>query len=33
VPQSHAVTQVASYVEAERLSVTGWIRTAEARPR
>lgn len=33
VPQVHAVTQVADYVEAERLSVTGWIRTAEARPR
>lgn len=33
VPQVHAVTQVASYVTAERLSITGWIRTAEARPR
>ena len=27
VPQAHAVTQVASFVTAERLSVTGWIRS------
>lgn len=26
VPQLHAVTQVASFVNAERLSITGWIR-------
>lgn len=26
VPQLHSVTQVASYVDAERLSITGWIR-------
>lgn len=26
VPQLHAVTQVASFVAAERLSITGWIR-------
>lgn len=26
VPQLHAVTQVASYVDAHRLSITGWIR-------
>ncbi len=26
VPQQHAVTQVASFVGAERLSITGWIR-------
>ena len=26
VPQLHSVTQVASYVAAERLSITGWIR-------
>lgn len=26
VPQVHAVTQVASFVQADRLSITGWIR-------
>ena len=26
VPQQHAVTQVASFAGAERLSITGWIR-------
>jgi hypothetical protein len=32
VPQSHSVSQVASFVTASRLSITGWIRTAAARP-
>ncbi|MBX7248764.1 MAG: 2OG-Fe(II) oxygenase [Caulobacteraceae bacterium] len=27
VPTSHAVTEVASYVQAERLSITGWLRS------
>jgi SM-20-related protein len=29
VPQLHSVSQVASYVEAERLAITGWIRSAK----
>ena len=28
VPQRHAVTQVATFAAAERLSITGWIRSA-----
>jgi Rps23 Pro-64 3,4-dihydroxylase Tpa1-like proline 4-hydroxylase len=32
VPSTHAVTQVADFVTASRLSITGWIRAAEARP-
>jgi SM-20-related protein len=32
VPQPHSVSQVASFVTASRLSITGWIRTAAARP-
>jgi hypothetical protein len=31
VPQPHCVTQVASYVTAERLSITGWIRGRDPR--
>lgn len=27
VPQTHAVSQVASFVTASRLSITGWIRS------
>ena len=26
VPQAHSVSQVASFVTAERLSITGWLR-------
>jgi len=29
VPQWHSVSQVASYVDAERLAITGWIRRAK----
>jgi SM-20-related protein len=29
VPQWHSVSQVASYVDAERLAITGWIRSAK----
>ncbi|MEO8115947.1 MAG: 2OG-Fe(II) oxygenase family protein [Phenylobacterium sp.] len=33
VPQQHCVSQVASYVSTPRLAITGWIRTAEGRPK
>jgi SM-20-related protein len=33
VPQVHSVTQVAGFVSDERLAITGWIRTSEARPK
>ncbi len=33
VPQAHSVSQVASFVTAQRLSITGWIRTAAGRPK
>jgi SM-20-related protein len=32
VPAWHSVSQVASFVSAHRLAVTGWIRSAEAKP-
>lgn len=32
VPQSHSVSQVASFVSASRFSITGWVRTAAATP-
>jgi Rps23 Pro-64 3,4-dihydroxylase Tpa1-like proline 4-hydroxylase len=33
VPYPHCVSQVASFVTAQRLSITGWIRTAAAKPK
>ena len=33
VPQWHSVSQVASFVTAHRLSITGWIRTEAGRPK
>jgi SM-20-related protein len=32
VPQPHSVSQVASFVTAGRLSITGWVRAAAAKP-
>jgi Rps23 Pro-64 3,4-dihydroxylase Tpa1-like proline 4-hydroxylase len=32
VPQAHSVSQVAGFVTASRLSITGWIRTSAAKP-